>query len=204
MRRHPALSFVIPILVVLAASPGPAAEVGQVLPAGEAAERAQTFGPGYVIGPGDELGIEVWKDPALTRAVVVLPDGTISFPLIGELTAGGKTVAGLKSEMEERLARFTENLVLTVEVRQSNSMHVYVLGRVNAPGRMVLNSNINVLQALAIAGGPNSFANRSRIRILRSDGGKTVVIPFDYDEVTAGKKLETNILLRRGDVVFVP
>ncbi|MGE5248410.1 MAG: polysaccharide biosynthesis/export family protein [Verrucomicrobiota bacterium] len=204
MRRHPTLLFVIPIVVVLAASSGPADEAGQVPAAGEAAERVPTFGPDYLIGPGDELGIEVWKDPALTRAVVVLPDGTISFPLIGELLAGGKTVAGLKSDIEERLARFTEKLVLTVEVRQSNSMHVYVLGQVNAPGRLILNSNINVLQALAIAGGPNSFASHSRIRILRSDGEKTVVIPFDYDDVTAGKKLETNILLRRGDVIFVP
>jgi polysaccharide export outer membrane protein len=159
----------------------------------------------FLIFPGDLLGIEVWKDPALTRAVVVLPDGKITFPLIGELAAGGKTVAQLKVEIEEKLSRYVErNLVLTVEVRQLNSMHVYVLGHVNSPGRMILISNINVLQALAIAGGPDTFASRSKIRIFRQEGEKTAIIPFDYDEVTAGKNVEANILLRRGDVVFVP
>jgi polysaccharide export outer membrane protein len=203
LRRYWAVSF----LIFLAASvSGFAAEgenAGRAAPV--AAEQPETFGPEYRIGPGDLLGIEVWKDPALTRAVVVLPDGKITFPLIGELVAGGKTVAQLKIEIEEKLSRYVErNLVLTVEVRQLNSMHVYVLGRVNAPGRVVLTGNINVLQALATAGGPNSFANRSDIRIFRQEKGGTVIIPFDYDDVTAGKNLKTNILLQRGDVVYVP
>lgn len=158
----------------------------------------------YTIGPGDQLGIEVWKDAALTRVVTVLPDGKISFPLIGELEAGGKTVAQLKKEIEQKIARYVPDSTTTVEVRQSNSMHIYVLGRVNTPGRTILNSNVNVLQALAIAGGPNTFANRTRIRIFRQEGGKTFAFPFDYDDVTAGKELQTNIELKRGDVIFVP
>jgi len=159
---------------------------------------------GYQIGPGDVLSIEVWKDPVLTRLVTVLPDGKIAFPLIGEVVAEGKTVSQLKKEVEGRLARYVQDAVITVEVRQMNSLQIYVLGRVNAPGRTILNANTNVLQALAIAGGPNAFANRSRIRIFRQEGGKTLVLPFDYDDVTAGKNMESNILLRRGDVVFVP
>ena len=167
--------------------------------------KTQSAVPEYRIGPGDVLSIEVWKDPALTRLVTVLPDGMISFPLIGELTAGDRTVAELKKEIESKITRYVPDSPLTVEVRQINSLHVYVLGRVNAPGRFVLTSNVTVLQALAIAGGPNAFANRSEIRVLRQEGGKTVRSPaFDYDDVTAGKHLETNVLLRRGDVVFVP
>jgi polysaccharide export outer membrane protein len=203
LKRSLAASFLI---VLAAASFCPAAESGKADPAAAvAAAQPGAFGPEYRIGPGDQLGIEVWKDPALTRAVVVLPDGKISFPLIGEILAGGKTVGELKKEIEEKLSRYVEqNLVLTVEVRQLNSMHVYVLGRVNVPGRVVLTGNVNVLQALAIAGGPNSFANRSKVRIFRREGGKTVILPFDYDDVTAGKSLETNVLLNRGDVIFVP
>ena len=193
-------------LILLAVSPVWAADAQVAGPVGAVVPAAQpeTFGPEYRIGPGDQLGIEVWKDQALTRAVVVLPDGKISFPLIGEIVAGGKTVAELKKEIEGKLAPYIQNLVLTVEVRQLNSTQIYVLGRVNAPGRVILTGNVDVLQALAIAGGPNSFANRSDIRVFRKEGGGTVIIPFDYDDVTAGKKLETNILLRRGDVVFVP
>lgn len=220
-------------------------------------------GPSYVVGPGDILGIEVWKDPVLTRQVVVLPDGRITFPLIGELKAGGRTVAQIKKEIEARIARYVTDAVITVEVRQlnnmqivrqvavlpdgritfplageldaggktvaqvkkeietrvaryvpeatitvevrqQNSMHIYVLGRVNAPGRVILTANVNVLQALAIAGGPNPFANRSKIRIFRQIGGRNLVYGFDYDEVTAGRQQESNIVLRRGDVIFVP
>ncbi|MCR4309337.1 MAG: polysaccharide biosynthesis/export family protein [Deltaproteobacteria bacterium] len=158
----------------------------------------------YTIGPGDQLGIEVWKDLALTRVVTVLPDGKISFPLIGELEAGGKTVAQLKKEIEQKIARYVPDSTTTVEVRQSNSLHIYVLGRINAPGRLILNANVNVLQALAIAGGPNTFANRTRIRIFRQEGGKTLSFPFNYNDVTAGKELQMNIELKRGDVIFVP
>ncbi len=169
-----------------------------------AADDPEGFGPDYLIGPGDQLGIEVWKDPALTRIAVVLPDGKISFPLIGDLAAGGKTVAALKKEIETKIARYVTDAVVTVEIRQVNSMHVYVLGRVNVPGRAILTSNVNILQALAIAGGPNAYANRTRIRVIRKEGAKTTILSFDYDEVTAGRQLETNIDLRRGDVVFVP
>jgi polysaccharide export outer membrane protein len=157
----------------------------------------------YTIGPGDQLGIEVWKDRADSGWSP--PDGKISFPLIGEIEAGGKTVAQLKNEIEQKIARYVPDSNTTVEVRQINSLHIYVLGRVNAPGRFILTSNVTVLQALAIAGGPNTFANRKQIRILREKKGVTTMSPlFDYDDVTAGRGLKANILLERGDVIFVP
>jgi polysaccharide biosynthesis/export protein len=158
----------------------------------------------YLIGPGDVLGIEVWKDPALTRTVVVLPDGRISVPLIGEIAAGGKTVARLKKEIEQKISRYVPEPVLTLEVKQSNSLYIYVLGRVNTPGRSLLTANINVLQALAMAGGINPFANKNQIKVFRREAGGTRIYPFTYGEVTEGKRLEENIELKRGDVVFVP
>ncbi len=173
------------------------------LPAAETAAPAIPE-TGYRIGAGDVLNIEIWKDPVLTRVVTVLPDGTVAYPLIGEVEAAGKTVSQLKKEIAGKLARYVQDAVITLEVRQMNSLHIYVLGRVNAPGRIILSANVNILQALAIAGGPNSFANRSRIRVFRQTGSRIVVIPFDYDEVTAGKNIESNILVQRGDVVFVP
>jgi polysaccharide export outer membrane protein len=164
---------------------------------------AEVGAKNYLIGPGDMLGIEVWKEPSLTRTVVVLPDGKITFPLIGEVVAGGKTVSALKKEVEDQLIRFVPELVLTLEVRQP-SLFVYVLGRVNIPGRSQLSSNVNVLQALATAGGLNPFAKREQISIFRFKNGNTTVIPFNYDAVTAGQGLEGNIELMRGDVIFVP
>jgi len=158
----------------------------------------------YWIGPGDQLNIEVWKDPTLTRLVTVLPDGKVAFPMVGEIVAAGKTVAQLQKEIEGRLSLYVKDVVVTVEVRQLNSLQIYVLGSVRTPGRIALTSNVDVLQAMALAGGPDQFAKLSRIRIIRREGGKTVIIPFDYDDVIAGKHLESNILLRRGDVIVVP
>lgn len=181
-----------------------AAEFGQPVGGTQAPLAAVTAAREYLIGPGDVLGIEVWKDPSLTRSVVVLADGKIMFPLIGEVVAGGRTVAAVKKEIEERLARFVPEPVLTLEVKQSNSLFVYVLGRVNTPGRSLLSTNVNVLQALATAGGLNPFAKRDQIKVFRFASGSTIVIPFDYDEVTSGIRLERNIELQRGDVIFVP
>jgi|YNPNPStandDraft_1061719.scaffolds.fasta_scaffold08015_7 polysaccharide export outer membrane protein len=161
-------------------------------------------GEDYALGPGDVLDISVWKDEALTRTVSITPDGRISFPLIGEIQASGRTLSQLKGEMEERLKPFVPEPVLSVSVRQVNSMIVYVLGRVNNPGRFALTTNVNVLQALAMAGGLNPFASRNEIKVFRQENGQNIVIPFRYDEVAKGVRLEQNIWLKRGDVLLIP
>jgi polysaccharide export outer membrane protein len=158
----------------------------------------------YVIGPGDVLDISTWKDESLTKSVVVLPDGKISFPLIGVFRAGGRTVPELRQEILDAIVKYVPDPVLTVEVKQVNSLLIYVIGRVNAPGKFLLNSNVTVLQALAMAGGLNPFAKKDKIRIIRQDGNRHTVIPFQYDDVVEDAKLEQNIRLQRGDVVVVP
>jgi polysaccharide biosynthesis/export protein len=161
-------------------------------------------GSDYLIGPGDAIDISLWKEESLTKSVVVLPDGRISFPLIGQVQASDRTVGDLKKEIEERLKPFVPEPVLSVEVRQVNSMLVYVIGRVNSPGRFVLNTNVNALQALAAAGGLNPFAKRDKIRIMRQEAGKTKSLPFHYDDVIEGKRIEENVVLKRGDLIVVP
>ena len=158
----------------------------------------------YTIGTGDVLSISVWNNEALTRAVTVLPDGKIHFPLIGEIVAGGKTLAALEKELKTKLHAFVPDPELSVMVGQVNSMLIYVIGKVNHPGRFELNTNVNVLQALATAGGLNAFAKRSKIKIFREINGKTHISPFDYDSVTEGENLDQNVMLERGDVVVVP
>lgn len=159
---------------------------------------------GYLIGPGDVLDISVWKDDALTRSCVVRPDGFIAFPLIGDIYASGKTVVELKSEMEAKLKRYVPEVVLFIDVKQINSLIVYVIGKVNSPGRLLLGVDVTVLQALATAGGPNVFAKERDIKVFRQGKEETTIFPFDYDEVVDGKRLEQNIHLKRGDVIVVP
>jgi polysaccharide export outer membrane protein len=158
----------------------------------------------YIIGPGDVLNIAVWKEAALSQRVVVLPDGFITFPLIGIIKAEGCTVEALHAVIEEKLIRFIPQPSLSVSIEQVNSMQVYVIGKVNKSGRFELNTQITVLQALALAGGLNPFAKRNQIRIFRKKDGQTVIFDFDYNEVSRGRQLKQNILLNRGDVVVVP
>ena len=183
----------------------PAAEVSEATAPAKASGPASAADQGdYSIGPGDVLDISVWKDEALTRSCVVRPDGFISFPLIGDVLATGRTASQVKSEMEGRLKRYVPGLTLSLEIKQINSMIIYVIGKVNAPGRFVMNTNVDVLQALATAGGLNVFAKRNDIKIFRQGKHETTIFPFEYDMVIDGKRLEQNIRLLRGDVVVIP
>ena len=161
------------------------------------------LGADYLIGSGDLLDISVWKDETLSRTAFVLPDGTVALPLVGKLRVAGRTVTQVRDDLVRKLESYIPEPEITVDVKQSNSMMVYVLGRVNAPGRQVLNTNVDVLQALAMAGGLNPFANRNKIKIFRKDGEQTTVLPFRYSDVIDGKT-STNIVLKRGDVIVVP
>jgi len=191
-------------------APAPAAPpaTNRTSPAARPAPAVVGVDSTYLIGPGDILTISVWKDDALTKDVVVLPDGVISFPLIGLLKAEGKTVAQLKAEIEEKISQYVTEPVLNVEVKQVNSMLIFVIGRLNMmstmSGRLVLNANANVLQVLAMSGGLNPFAKRNSIKIFRQEEGKTKIFPFHYDDVVEGKHLEENIQLKRYDVIVVP
>ena len=167
------------------------------------AEAQTPLAGGYRIGPGDVLEISVWKNPDLTRTVTVLPDGRISFPLIGPIPAAGMTLEKLDAELRNRLNRYAPDVDLSVIVAQVNSMLVYIIGRVQNPGRLVLNTNVTVMQALAMAGGLNTFAKAGDIKIFRG-GRSDRYLPFDYDAVSKGKNPKQNVLLQRGDLVVVP
>jgi polysaccharide export outer membrane protein len=162
-------------LFLLALIPFPlrAAEKEAALPGPEAEAALQaTAEPDYRIGPGDQLNIEVWKDKDLARLVTVLPDGKVAYPMVGEVVAVGKTVAQLQKEIERKLSLYVKDAVITVEVRKVNSLQIYVLGRVKTPGRSLLTSNTDVLQALAIAGGPTSSPNCPGSRSFAGKGGR--------------------------------
>ncbi len=169
---------------------------------GPAAERVPVTE--YKIGTGDLLEISVWKDAALSRQVIVLPDGKIQFPLIGEITARGKTVSLLKDELVDKIHPFVPDPVLLVSVVQVNSLQVYVIGKVNRPGRFNLNRNINVIQALAMAGGLNPFAKEKKIKICRKENGIDRQFRFNYAKAAEGENPDQNILLQPGDVIVVP
>jgi polysaccharide biosynthesis/export protein len=157
----------------------------------------------YRVDSGDVLEISVWKEEDLKKEVLVRPDGGISFPLIGELHAGGKTVDQIAAEITKRLGEFVSEPAVNVAVMKV-AQTIYVLGYVNKPGDFIVPTPVDVMQALAMAGGLTTFADEDDIQIIRRDANNTVTtFQFDYDAVSSGKNLEQNILLHRGDVVVV-
>ncbi len=164
----------------------------------------ESASPEYRIGPGDVLRVSEWRNEDLTFQVVVLPDGFISFPLIGDIKAAGKTVAEIKAEIEQKLTVYIPEPTVSVMVNNVNSMIIYVIGRANRPGHYPLTTNVTVLQALAMAGGLTPFAKRGDIKVMRREGDKTHIFDFDYDDVSQGENLDQNIVLQRGDVIVVP
>jgi len=161
----------------------------------------------YQVNAGDVLSLEVWNEPSLSsEQFSVRPDGFVSIPVIGEIRASKKTILELQASIAEGLSRYLKDEpTVVVSVLASNGNLVYVLGKVGRPGAFPLKGPMDVTQALAIAGGLNSFAAENKIKVLRrNDNGQQRSIKFKYGQVKDGDKLETNILLKSGDIVLVP
>jgi polysaccharide export outer membrane protein len=165
---------------------------------------AQAPDSSYRIGPNDILNIFVWKEADLTRDVTVMPDGKITYPLIGEITAQGQTASELKKEIADKLQNFVTAPEVTVIVKESRSQVVYAIGKLTRPGPIALAPGMTVMQALSAAGGFAEWADPKNILIVRSEGGKETQLRFNYKEFTSGEKLEQNILLKPGDTLVVP
>jgi polysaccharide export outer membrane protein len=172
--------------------------------AGAHADDVAGAGPGYLIQPGDILQVSVWREPDMQSEVMVRPDGRISLPLIGEMDVADRVLAQVRVDLAERLKPFMPDAAVNVAVKQPLGNRIYVIGQVNRPGEFVVTRDVDVLQALSLAAGTTKFADLSDIKVLRRAGGEQKAIPFNYDEVIDGERLEQNIVLRSGDVVVVP
>jgi polysaccharide export outer membrane protein len=159
----------------------------------------------YTVKPGDTLMVSVWKEPELQRPVLVEPDGTFSFPLCGQIDARDKTVGQLQQEISKHLGHFITDPVVTVSLQKISGNRVYVIGQVTKPGTFIVNPRVDVMQAIAMAGGTTPFASLGNIKIIRrtANGGQEA-LPFNYNDVVHGNDLSQNITLEAGDVVVVP
>lgn len=158
----------------------------------------------YRLNPGDKLKISVWNEEALQLEVMVLPDGTISFPLVGIVDASQKTPGEVQAIIKEKLSRLIPDPEINLSVIGVDGNSIFVIGKVVNPGKYPMNSRIDVMQALSLAGGFTTYANPKSIRIIRRSGDSQKVLDFDYTDIENGKRLETNILLNSGDTIIVP
>jgi len=187
MKRPPAVSS--PAASTPAASaPAPAAGVA--------------VGPEYKIGIDDVLDIAVWNNTTVSRTVPVRPDGKITLPLINEVQAAGLTPTQLRAAIMAKLVEYMPTPELSVIVREVHSNKISVLGEVRKAGRYEITQRATVLDAVALAGGFNDWARRTKLVIMRQDASGTKRIPVNYNRIVAEE--DENVLLQPGDIVVVP
>lgn len=197
-----ALLLVVVAQDLLASQSAPAKNGGK--PSASSAVAPPAPPAGYVIGPEDVLGIVFWREPDMGGEATVRPDGRITLPVIGEIAAQGLTPEELKIRLEQAAAKYLSGPTVAVVVKQMNSQKVYITGQVTTPGSYALTGPRSVMQLIALAGGLTEFADKKSITIMRTENGKTSSFKFNYGDVSRGKKLEQNIMLRAGDTVVVP
>ena len=159
----------------------------------------------FVIGTGDVLAINVWKETEISRVVPVRSDGRISLPLIGELQAGGRTPKQLETEVATKLKDYVSEPEVTVIVQEIKSQKFNVLGMVMKPGSYTLTKPVTVLDAIALAGGFRDFAKQKDIYVLRrAADGTSSRLPFNYKDVVKGRNPAQNVTLQSSDTIVVP
>lgn len=157
----------------------------------------------FVLGIEDKLSISVWKEPDLIKSVSIRPDGKITFPLVGDVQAAGRTPRQLTADLSKLLGRFIKEPVVTVVVEEINNFKVFVLGEVSLQGALNLRRRTRLLEAIALSGGMSKFADKSNLLLLRFEDGKETRTRIDYRKVVSGEKPELNVYLKPGDTIIV-
>lgn len=162
---------------------------------------------GYIIAPTDLLNIEVWKQNDLTKRVRVRPDGSFTYPLIGEVQAAGLTVSELRDKISKKLCQFIQcgEAPISVNLLEVRGYKFTVVGKVERPGTFAPKDFVSVMDAVALAGGLTRFADACGIVIIRRNKeGLQYKVPFNYDLVREGDRLDMNMTVLAGDIISVP
>lgn len=183
----------------------------QSAPAAGAASAASPL-PVYRINPGDELEINVWREDQLQRVVKVLPDGSLSFPLVGSIQGAGRTPVEIERIISAALAnKYVDGKVpdVTVAVRSPSGLQFSVIGKVKGPGIFTPGRYVTLLEALSFAGGADEFASLDNIVIVRKSGAGLVSIPARLGGILRSKSVSSDAvknipIIESGDTVIVP
>lgn len=169
-----------------------------------AADVAEPAKPAYLLKEGDVLEVSVWQEDSLRKELRVLPDGSITFPLVGRVEVAGHTAEETQNWVAEKLKHYLSDPVVNVVISNISGNRIYVIGNVAKPGPVILDVPMNVLQVLSLAGGLGRFADENAIKILRGDANGVQTLPVRYSDLIKAKDLSTNVQLRAGDTLLVP
>ena len=157
--------------------------------------------PDYVVGPGDELLVQVWGQVTLNNHFIVDRSGSIYIPQVGTMHVAGLSFAQLRDFLKAQMGRVFRNFDLNVNMGQLRSIQVFVVGQARRPGSYTISSLSTLINALFATGGPTPQGSLRHIQLKRT--GK-VVVDFDlYDLLLRGDKSKDEQLLP-GDVIYIP
>jgi polysaccharide export outer membrane protein len=162
----------------------------------------------YRIGADDRVQVTVWRNPELSTAGPVRPDGKITVPLIGDVEAGGRTPAEVAEQIKRQLSAYIRDpnvAVIITELHSSEYLsRVRVTGAVKTPKSIPYRQGMTVLDVVLEAGGVNDFAAPNRTKLYRKTKDKVDVFEVELGNILNKGQLQTNLPLRPGDVITVP
>lgn len=158
----------------------------------------------YKLRQGDSIQVSVWGEDKLQKESLVLPDGSITYPLAGRVEVAGLTSTEVEKRIAEKLKAFLPDPQVSVVIASITGNVAHVMGKVLKPGQVLMSGPMTVLDALSMAGGLDKFAERGAIKVLRKTAQGQKAIPVYYDQLIRGQNLESNITLQPGDTVLVP
>ncbi|MGB7816910.1 MAG: polysaccharide biosynthesis/export family protein [Methylotenera sp.] len=158
----------------------------------------------YRLRQGDLIQVSVWGEDKLQKESLVLPDGSITYPLAGRVEVVGLTSAEVEKRIAEKLKPYLPDPQVSVVIVSITGNVAHVMGKVLKPGQVLMAGPMTVLDALSMAGGLDKFADRNSIKVLRNTPQGQKAIPVYYDQLMRGERLESNITLNPGDTIVVP
>ncbi len=161
----------------------------------------------YLVGPGDEVNIIVWRNPEVSMSVPVRPDGKITTPLVEDLPASGKTSTQLARDIEETLSKYIQQPVVTVIVTQfvgPFSEQVRVVGEAAEPQALAYRKNMTLMDVMIAVGGMTEFAAGNRSRIIRKIDGKQLQFNVRLDDLIRDGDISANAPILQGDILVIP
>lgn len=162
-------------------------------------------GDAYKLHQGDVLQVSVWGEEKLQSQSLVLPDGSITYPLAGRVEVVGLTAAEVEKRIAAKLKPYLPDPQVSVVITTIAGNSVHVLGKVVKPGQILMSGPMRFLEALSIAGGFDKFAEKSAIKVIRNTPNGQKAIPVgNYEQLIKGENLDNNILLMPGDTIVIP
>lgn len=158
----------------------------------------------YQLRAGDKILVSVWREETLQREVFVLPDGSITFPLIGRVEVAGLSTPEVEQRIVAKLKVYFPEPIVTVVTVGIEGHRAYVTGKVLHPGSLIINGPITVIQAISLVGGFDRFADEGGIKVIRTKADGQEVLPVNYKDIITGKNMSTNFQLKAGDTIVVP